>query len=478
MPEYDYDLLVVGGGSGGVATARRAAEHGARVAVCEDHEWGGTCVHRGCVPKKLLVYASQYGEARKLMPSYGWSSEGLALDWTTLRSNLHKELERLHGFYQRILDESGVAKLSGRGVLKDAHTVEVDGKAYTAERILLAMGGIPHKPPGLEGAEHGLTSNDMFWMESLPSTILVVGSGYIGSEFAGILNGLGVKVHQSFGSDHLLPGFDKDIRSTVEAEMEKRGLTFHRGKRPTRLVKHAEDRIEVTFDDDSRLEVEAVLLATGRVPRTAEIGLEGLGVQLGKDGEVLTSSAFQTSVPSVYAIGDCTKRYELTPVAIAEGRALAEHLYNGQPLDFHYDRLATAVFSSPPAGAVGMTEDGLRKAGATFDVYRAKFRPMKYSLPAGNAQAMLKLLVDPKSDRVLGCHLVGEEAPELIQVLAVALKARATKATFDATIAVHPTFSEELVLLRKPSESVEGTNPVPDPDRGETIDTLGESQKS
>lgn len=478
MSVYDYDLLVVGGGSGGVATARRAAEHGARVAVCEDHEWGGTCVHRGCVPKKLLVYSSQFGEARKLMPAYGWSVEGVSLDWSTLRANLRKELERLHGYYQRILSESGVDKLSGTGVLKDAHTVEVDGKPYTAERILLAMGGIPHKPSGLEGAEHGLTSNDMFWLESLPSSILAVGSGYIGTEFAGILNGLGVKVHQSFGSDHLLPGFDKDIRSTVEAEMEKRGIIFHRGKRPTRLVKRAADRIEVTFDDDSSLEVEAVLLATGRVPRTSDIGLESLGVKLGKDGEVLTSDTFQTSVPSVYAIGDCTKRYELTPVAIAEGRALAEHLYNDQPLDFHYDRLATAVFSSPPAGTVGMTEDELRKAGAAFDVYRAKFRPMKYSLPAGDAQAVLKLLVDPKSDRVLGCHLVGEEAPELIQVLAVALKARATKATFDATIAVHPTFSEELVLLRKPSESVEGINPVPDPDKGETIDTLGESQKS
>jgi glutathione reductase (NADPH) len=475
MLEYEFDLLVVGGGSGGVAAARRAAEHGARVAICEDHQWGGTCVHRGCVPKKLLVYSSQFGAARKLMPAYGWSAPGGPVDWAKLKANLHKELERLHGFYQRILTESRVEKLAGTGLIKGPHTVEVEGRSYTAKTILLAMGGKPLKPPKLEGAELGLTSDDMFWLEKLPQDILVVGSGYIGTEFAGILNGLGVAVHQSFGSDHLLPEFDKDIRLTVEEEMEKQGVTFHRQKRPNKLQKLDSGRLQVHFDQGESLQVDQVLLATGRTPRTADIGLDQVGVRLGKDGQVLTNAFFQSSVPSIYAIGDCTKRFELTPVAIAEGRSLAEHLYNGKPLDFHYDRLATAVFSTPPAGTVGFSEDQLRKKGASFDIYRAKFRPMKYSLPAGNAQAMLKLLVDPKTDRVLGCHLVGEESPELIQVLAVALKAKATKATFDSTIAVHPTFSEELVLLRKPSESVEGPNPTPDFDDGATIDTLAES---
>ena len=475
MSEYDFDLLVVGGGSGGVATARRAAEHGARVAICEDHQWGGTCVHRGCVPKKLLVYSSQFGNARKLMPAYGWEAPSGPVDWTTLKDNLHKELERLHGFYQRALSESSVEMLSGTGVVTDPHTVAVDGKAHTAERILLAMGGKPLRPAELEGAELGLTSDDMFWLEKLPKDILVVGSGYIGTEFAGILNGLGVTVHQSFGSDHLLPEFDIDIRLTVEGEMEKQGIVFHRKRRPTKLARLGNGKLEVTFEQGEPLQVEQVLLATGRTPRTRDIGLEKVGVKLGKHGEVLTSSHFQSSVPSIYAVGDCTKRFELTPVAIAEGRALAEHLYNGKPIEFYYDRLATAVFSTPPAGTVGITEDELRRKGACFDIYRAKFRPMKYSLPAGNAQSMLKLLVDPKTDRVLGCHLVSEDAPELIQMVAVTLKAKATKTIFNAAIAVHPTFAEELVTLRKPSESVEGPNATPDPDRGETIDTLAES---
>ena len=475
MAEYDFDLLVVGGGSGGVATARRAAEYGARVAVCEDHQWGGTCVHRGCVPKKLMVYSAQFGEARKLMPSYGWETPERGLDWSTLKANLQKELERLHGFYQRILAESGVEKLQGTGVLTDAHTVEVDGKPYTAERILLAMGGKPWRPEQLEGADLGFVSDDMFWLEALPKDILVVGSGYIGVEFAGILNGFGIDVHLSFGSDHLLPDFDKDIRLTVEAEMEKRGVVIHRERRPTKIQRLESGRKLVTFSQGEDLEVEAVLLATGRTPRTDGMGLEKVGVKLGPAGDVLTNAKFQTSIPNVYAIGDCTKRFELTPVAIAEGRALAEHLYNHKPLEFHYDRLATAVFSSPPAATVGWTEDRLRQEGIRFDLYRAKFRPMKYSLPAGNAQAMLKLLVCPETDRVLGCHLVGEEAPELIQLAAVCLKAKATKTIFDSTIAVHPTFAEELVLLRRPSESVEGPNRAPDPDHFEPIDRLGES---
>ena len=475
MAEYDFDLLVVGGGSGGVACARRAAEHGARVAVCEDNQWGGTCVHRGCVPKKLLVYSSGFGEARKLMPSYGWEPPASGVDWPLLKANLHKELERLHGFYQRILSESKVEKLQGTGVVTGPHTVEVDGKAYTSERILLAMGGKPWRPERLEGAELGLVSDDMFWLEELPKDVLVVGSGYIGVEFAGILHGFGVEVHQSFGSEHLLPDFDKDIRATVEAEMEKKGVQFHRQTRPRKIEQLDDGRKLVTFDNGQTLQVDAVLLATGRTPRTDGIGLEKVGVRLGKSKEVLTDARFATSVPSIFAIGDCTKRFELTPVAIAEGRALAEHLYNGQPLDFNYDRLATAVFSSPPAATVGLTEEALRKLEARFDVYRAKFRPMKYSLPAGNAQAMLKLLVCPETDRVLGCHLVGEEAPELIQLAAVCLKAKATKAIFDSTIAVHPTFAEELVLLRKPSESVGGPNQAPDPDHSEPVDRLGES---
>ena len=477
MPEYDFSLLVVGGGSGGVATARRAAEHGARVAICEDNQWGGTCVHRGCVPKKLLVYSSQFGNARKLMPAYGWGAPQGPVDWATLKANLHKELDRLgEYYYNRALADDNIERLTGTGVVKGPHAVEVGGRLYTAERILLATGGKPLRPPRLEGSELGLVSDDMFWLEKLPQSILVVGSGYIGTEFSGLLNGLGVTVHQSFGSDHPLPEFDKDIRLTVEGEMEKHGITFHRGKRPVKLGRLDNGQIEVRFQDGESLQVEQVLLATGRSPRTHGIGLSEVGVKLGKHGEVLTNAHFQTSVPSIYAVGDCTKRYELTPVAIAEGRALAEHLYNGQPLNFYYDRLATAVFSTPPAGTVGITEDELRKKGASFHIYRAKFRPMKYSLSGGEAQSMLKVLVDPKTDRILGCHLVCDDAPELIQLMAVVLKARATMAILNAAIAVHPTFAEEIVTLRKPSETVEGPYAAPDPDTGEIIDTLAESQ--
>lgn len=477
MSQYDYDLLVVGGGSGGVATARRAAEHGARVAICEDQQWGGTCVHRGCVPKKLLIYASGFGNARRLMPAYGWEAPQGPVDWATLKSNMHRELDRLGAFYERILGESGVARLSGTGVLKDAHTVEVGARRYTAERILLAMGGQPHKPPGLEGAELGLTSDDMFWLDRLPQSVLVVGSGYIGTEFAGLLHGLGVTVHQSFGSDRVLPEFDQDIGLTVQAEMEKQGVVFHRNRRPTRLARLANGGVEVTFSQGEAIEVEQVLLATGRTPRTSGMGLEQVGVKLGRQGQVLTDANFQSSVPSVYAIGDCTKRYELTPVAIAEGRALAESLYNNQPLRFSYDRLATAVFSTPPAGTVGCREQQLREKGVGFHIYRARFRPMKYSLPATNAQCMIKLLVDPGTDRILGCHLVSEDAPELIQLMAVVLKAGTTKAMLNSAIAVHPTFAEEIVTLRKPSEIVEGRpDATLDPDQAETIDTLAESK--
>ncbi len=472
MSKFDFDLLVVGGGSGGVATARRAAEHGARVAICEDQQWGGTCVHRGCVPKKLMVYASQFGLSRKLLPSYGWNDSGMDFDWSTFKTNLHSELERLHQFYQRILAESQIQKLTGVGKLLDPHTVDVAGKSHTSERILLAVGGQPWVPGKLEGAELGLTSDDIFWLEKLPKDILMVGSGYIGTEFAGIMNGLGVTVHQSFGSEHILPGFDRDIRTTVEAEMEKRGVIFHRQRRPTKIEVVGQGRRKVTMSQGEPIEVDQVLLATGRSPRTQGLGLERVGVALGKDAEILTDADFQTSVPGIYAIGDCTKRYELTPVAIAEGRALAEHLYNEKALDFRYDRLATAIFSTPPAGTVGLSEDSLRERNARFDIYRAKFRPMKYSLPGTDEKAMLKLLVDPETDRVLGCHLVGADAPELIQVLAVALQAKATKADFDSTIAVHPTYAEELVLLRKPSEMVEGENKAPDPDSPEIIDRL------
>ncbi len=455
MSSYDFDLLVIGGGSGGVATARRAAEHGAKVAVCEDNQWGGTCVHRGCVPKKLMVYASQFGYQRKLLSAYGWSGQDQSFDWATLIANKDKELDRLHGFYQGVLDNNDIPKLAGTGVLIDPHTVKVGEKTYTAERILLAMGGRPWVPAQMEGREHGITSDQVFHLKSFPHRILIVGSGYIGTEFAGIFRGLGSEVTQVFRSQHVLPGFDGDLRKTVQEEMEKLGVTFHTGNRVQKIELSESGQRRVTLDNAGTLEVDQVLLATGREPRTNGMGLEDVGVKLGDKGEVVVDQQFRTSVPHIFAIGDCIKRVELTPVAIREGRGLAEHLFNNKPLEMSYQDLPTAVFSSPPAGTVGETEEGLREKGVAFDIYRAKFRPMKYTMPNLQTRALLKLLVDRESDRVLGCHLVGEDAPELIQALGVCLKANATKATFDATIAVHPTYSEELVLMRHPSESVE-----------------------
>lgn len=475
MLSYDFDLLVLGGGSGGVAAARRAAEYGAKVAICEDRSWGGTCVHRGCVPKKLLLYAANFGSLRETMLAYGWDTGGLRHDWGKLRAHLHQELERLEGFYQRMLAQSNVETLAGRGMFRDAHTIEVNGQSYTAERILVAVGGVPWHPPGLEGHEHAMSSDDVFWLETLPQDVLVVGSGYIGTEFAGIFHGLGVNVHVSFGSEHVLPGFDYDLRAVVEQEMEKSGIVFHRAKRPERLAKVGADKIEVTFTDGESLEVQSVLLATGRTPRTQGIGLEAIGVKLGDDGRILTDRQFQTSVANIFAIGDCTKRIELTPVAIAEGRQLAEHLFHGQSLDFCYSDVATAVFSSPPAASVGWTEDSLRGHQARCDVYRAKFRPMKYSLPGGTEQALIKVLVDPGSDRLLGAHLVGESAPELIQIMAALLKAQATMAMLRQTMAVHPTFAEEIVLFRKPSESIGGLVSALDLKQEKSFITLHES---
>lgn len=455
MSSYDFDLLVIGGGSGGVATARRAAEHGAKVAICEDNQWGGTCVHRGCVPKKLLVYSSQFGYQKKLLSAYGWEAHPGKVDWGRLIANKDKELDRLHGFYKKVLDGSEVPKLQGTGVLLDPHTVKVGEKSYTAERILLAMGGRPWVPGRLEGAEHGITSDEVFHLEEFPEEILIVGSGYIGTEFAGIFCGLGAKVQVSFRSEYVLPGFDGDLRKTVHEEMEKRGVTFHTGNRPLKIERLENGRRRVTLDKAGVVEVDQVLIATGRIPRTDGMGLEEAGVKLGDKSEVVIDEQFRTSVPHIFAIGDCTKRVELTPVAIAEGRGLAEHLYNNKPLKMSYEGIPTAVFSSPPAGTVGLTEEQLREKGRAFDIYRAKFRPMKYTMPDVQTKALLKILVDRETDRVVGCHLVGEEAPELIQVLGVCLKAKATKETFDATIAVHPTYSEELVLMRNPSERVE-----------------------
>ena len=457
MSNYDFDLLVLGGGSGGVAAARRAAEYGAKVAVCEDGEWGGTCVNRGCVPKKLFVYSADFGRSRALMPAYGWDPGEPTFHWPRLVENVTRELKRLQGFYHGALSNNGVTQFEGKGVLKGPHRVEVNGESFTSERILLAVGGKPWVPSSIEGAELAITSDDVFWLEEFPKRILIVGSGYIGTEFAGVFAGLGAEVHQSFRSAQVLPGFDHDVRTFLTEEMEKQGILFHFGDTPVKLERRADGALEVEMKSGDSLLVDQVLMATGRVPRTDGIGLEEVGVEIGTRGEVVVNDGFQTSVDSVYAIGDCIRRWELTPVAIAEGRALADHFFDHKDLDFSYPCVATAVFSSPPAGVVGFTEDFLREQGVGFEIYTTRFRPMKYTLPDKQNKALLKLLVSTESQEILGCHLVGPDTPEIIQVLGVCMMAGATKKDLDRTFAVHPTLAEDLVLFRKPTDVFMGT---------------------
>ena len=465
MSDYDFDLLVLGGGSGGVAAARRAAEHGARVAVCEDNQWGGTCVNRGCVPKKLFVYSSEFGRATSFMPAFGWDPGKPTFHWKNLVKNVTKELERLRGFYDGALSSNGVKQIDGKGILVDKHTVQVGETRYSSQRILLAVGGRPWVPSGIEGKELAITSDEVFWLPDFPKKILIVGSGYIGTEFAGIFRGLGSEVHQSFRSDHVLPGFDFDVRESLTDEMKKDGVQFHTGDQPMALVRAEDARIDVKMKSGLTLRVDQVLMATGRVPRVESIGLEAVGVKLGSRSEVLVDEGFKTNIDSVFAIGDCIRRFELTPVAIAEGRALADHFFNDRELDFQYPAVPTAVFSSPPVGTVGFTEEELRKNNVGFEIYRTRFRPMKYTLPDKPNRVMLKLLVATETGKLLGCHLVGHDSPELIQILGVCLMAGATKKDLDRTFAVHPSLSEELVLFREPSEVVVGDAPSPDPKR-------------
>lgn len=452
MADFEYDLLVVGGGSGGVGAARRAAEHGARVALIEGAELGGTCVHRGCIPKKLLVYAAEFGVGFGLSKAYGWAVDS-SFDWPAMVEAKTKELKRLGGFYNKSLESAGVVHIEGWGVLSGAHEVTVGGRKVTAERILLAVGSRPWRPQ-FPGVEHTITSREAFDLPAFPKKVLTIGSGYIGVEFAGIFSGLGAETHIMFRSDYVLPDFDQDVRQHLQEEMQKAGVLFHAGDRVTEIRKQGE-MLHCTTQKGQQLEFDQVLMATGRVPRTENIGLEEVGVELGAKGAVKVNEQFQTSVPSIYAIGDCIDRVQLTPVAIREGRHLAEVLYNNSSLGVDYDKIPTAVFSRPPVGTVGMTQNkALATAPDGVEIYRAKFRPMKYTLPDKDTKALLKLIVCRKSRKVLGAHMVGEGAAELVQALAVCLVAGATKEDFDNTIAVHPTTAEEFVLMRHPSETL------------------------
>jgi glutathione reductase (NADPH) len=448
---FDYDLFVIGGGSGGVRAGRVAAETGAKVALAEEYRMGGTCVIRGCVPKKLMVFASGYSAAADEARSYGWDVTIGDFDWPKFRKNLHAELDRLEGIYRINLGRPGVDIFDHRAVLQDAHTVKLaDGQTFTAKHILVATGGSPFVPD-IPGRELAWTSNEVFLMEELPKRALIVGGGYIACEFACILNGLGVETTQYYRGAQILRGFDDEARGHIAELIQGRGITLHVGCDIERLDK-SEGGISVKSTDGRLAEYDAVIYATGRIPNSAGLGLEDAGVKLGRNGQVEVDDYSQTSVPSIFAVGDVTDRINLTPVAIREGAAFVETVFNGNPTKPVHELVASAVFTQPEYGAVGMTEEQARD-DCPIEVYSAAFRPMQNSFIDKNERVMFKLIVCTENRKVLGCHIISPGAGELIQMVAVAIKMGATKEDFDRTVAVHPTMSEEIVLMKAPTRT-------------------------
>ncbi|MDE2384405.1 MAG: glutathione-disulfide reductase [Alphaproteobacteria bacterium] len=448
MTQYDYDLFVIGAGSGGVRAGRIAAKHGARVAVAEEYRVGGTCVIRGCVPKKLFVYASKFAEEFEDAVGFGWTTQKVSFDWWTLLENKNKEIDRLNKAYIRNLEASGAELILERATLLDAHTVELaSGRKVTANYILVATGATPFVPRHLPGHELAITSNEAFELESLPRRIVIVGGGYIAVEFAGIFNGLGVETILVYRGEQILRGFDDDLRNHLAAEMVKKGIEI-RTKSDVAMIERSGDGVRVTLEDGSRIGAGQVMFATGRVPNTHGLGLEAAGVHLTPHGAVQVDAYSKSSQENIYAVGDVTNRVNLTPVAIREGHAFADTVFGKAPRAVDHSLVPTAVFSQPELGTVGLTEAQARERHQKVDIYKTSFRPMKHTLSGRDERMLMKLIVDGGTDKVLGCHIAGPDAGEMAQLLGIAITCGATKAQFDATLAVHPTASEELVTLR------------------------------
>jgi len=448
MAEYDYDLFVIGVGSGGVRAARMSASYGARVATAEDKYMGGTCVNVGCVPKKLLVYASHFSEDFDNAQGFGWSKTEPDFDWTTLISNKDKEISRLNGIYKGLLDDAGVTHFDGRARIVDAHHISISDRIVSTQKILIATGGwpvVPHFP----GNDLVITSNEAFHLPTLPKRTLVVGGGYIAVEFAGIFAGLGSESHLSYRGPLFLRGFDEDVRHTVTSEIVKKGVNLHVNSNVLKIEKNADDSLQVYFEHDVSMTFDCVMYATGRVPAVEDLGLEHVNVNCRDNGAIIVDEHFRTSEPSIFALGDVTDRIQLTPVAIAEAMVFASTYFRDQPLHMDYTNIATAVFCQPNIGTVGLTEHQARDTHANVDVYRSNFRALKHTLSGSDEKTLMKLIVDGDTDKVLGVHMVGPEAGEIIQGIAIALKAGATKAVFDATIGIHPTMAEEFVTMRQ-----------------------------
>ena len=447
MPRYDFDLFTIGAGSGGVAGTRRAGAYGARTAICEELRIGGTCVLRGCVPKKLLVYGSEFASAFADAPGFGWSVPPATHDWGALIEAKDKEIGRLSQIYVNMLNNAKVEIFEARGIVVDPHTVEVGGKTYTAENIMIAVGGWPETPK-IPGIEHVISSNEALDLKERPHRIVIVGGGYIAVEFAGIFNGFGSEVHEIIRRDDLLYGFDDDVRINLAQEMRGRGVKIHTRTNVQRIEKH-QNGYDVYTDIGQEISCDVVMYATGRAPNTKGLGLAELGVEMTENGAVKVDEWQRSSVKSIYAVGDVTDRINLTPVAIGEGRAIAETLFNNNPIRMDHADVPSAVFSQPPIGTVGLTEEQARKQYGDIDIYCARFRPMKNTLSGRDERTFMKLVVDAETQRVLGCHMLGVDAPEIIQGLAIAIKCGATKKQFDQTVGIHPSAAEEFVTMRE-----------------------------
>ncbi len=449
MTAFDYDLFIIGAGSGGVRAARVAGKLGAKVAIAEEYRVGGTCVIRGCTPKKLLVYASRFAEEFEDAVGFGWTSAKVSFDWSTLIENKDKEIDRLNKAYIKGLDNAGAELILERATIVDANTVQLaSGRKITAKYILVATGATPFVPQHLPGRELAITSNEAFHLERLPRRMVIVGGGYIAVEFAGIFNGLGVETVLIYRGEQILRGFDDDLRNHLAAEMEKKGVEIRTKTDVVRLDRSG-DGVRVTLEDGTAFGAGQVMFATGRIPNGMEIGLENVGIIHTPHGAVPVNEYSQTEVPSIYAVGDVTNRVNLTPVAIREGQAFADTVFGGKPTMVNHGLIPTAVFSQPEIGTVGLTEEKARAIHKSIDIYKTTFRPMKHTLSGRDERMLMKLVVDGETDRVLGCHIAGEGAGEMAQLLGIALTCGATKAQFDATLAIHPTAAEELVTLRK-----------------------------
>jgi glutathione reductase (NADPH) len=450
MAEFDYDLFVIGAGSGGVRASRLSASFGARVAVAEERFLGGTCVNVGCIPKKLLVYASAFREELdEAADGYGWTVGDARFDWPTLIAAKNREIERLNGVYGRLLDDAGVERFDGRATLVDPHTVAMGDRRFTARHILVATGSTPNRPHEIDGIEHAITSDEAFYLEALPRKVLIVGGGYIAVEFAGIFHGLGAEVCQVYRGPVFLRGFDDDVRRHLADEMRAKGIDLQFDRVPV-SIEATDEGVRATLDSGKVVEADVLLCATGRHPNTRGIGLEACGVELADDGAVVVDGYSNSSVPSIHAIGDVTNRINLTPVALHEGICLANTLFNDTPMMPVHEAVPAAVFSQPPVGTVGLTEAEARTRFGEIDVYRSTFRALKQTLTSSRSRTMMKLVVDRGTQRVLGVHMVGHEAGEIVQGFAVAVKAGLTKAQLDATIGIHPTAAEEFVTMRQP----------------------------